>query len=205
MHRCFLFAFGLLLMVALGAGCGGNTGKTTAPKTVLDSIFQAIHFDTTVTYEPCCLMLNDKPFVKFGMRRSALDSLFTFNTLLGGRFAKYPDRFSEGLAFTNAINLDQTTGSLNGTFFVSSENYKGRVIGFHANWVMITDFTPETVQEAIDSLGAVFFPCIAGKMTAKDTVFTVQHPHFDEIFSVTRPEKPDDHHWGTFSYDTELK
>jgi hypothetical protein len=169
----------------------------------LDSIFQVEKFNPNKRYdEPLSLQYRGNPILTIGNELSSLDTNLSFHLDPNMKYEDYFSIIRDHLVFDDEYILKQTTGSLNGLIFFSSDLEKEKIFYFNGNWLLKIDSTDEAKKEAIETITTKLFPCLKGRINFdKKRKVSIDKKDFVEEFRIVKQESND---WSLF-YDVKLK
>lgn len=171
---------------------------------VIDSILMEEGFAPGKEYAPLSLQYLGQPIFAPGqhIRKLPGELSFRFDPNL-----KYQEKYPfivDYLCTDNQFFISQTTGSLNGILYFSTDSTHQQIFNISASWLLDIDINEVTQKEAIESISNSIFPILKDKMTFEDNwSYTHEHQNYDEVFQLKAPAP--DGHWWSFRYDVKMK
>ncbi|WP_143011483.1 hypothetical protein [Chitinophaga filiformis] len=176
----------LLAICMLAVSCTGNhTSKhASTPKakpTLLDSIFLAEGFDTTITYtDPVCLQYKGKPLLTIGGNVKQFDTTFSYRYDPNGKYDRYFPIIKDYLSLDDYYDVTLSTGSILGALYFSADK-QGRIFRLDCQWIIDAELADTSGMEIMNFLTTKYFPCLPPDFKGRKT-FELTHKNYIEKF-----------------------
>ncbi len=180
-----------------------DKNKTNQNQIVLDSIYRAEKFDSTITYKPLILNYKGKSIFTIGQKTTEIDSTLSYRMDPNMDYQGYENIITDYLSTDDNLSIQLGNySSLNGIAFFSADRKSKRIFNVSANWYF--DLQKENMKQvAIDSITKHLFPILKDKLQLKnDWTYELESENQIEKFKVIQREN--DKGWN-LNYEVKLK
>lgn len=170
----------------------------------LDSILEAVHFESTIAYETLSLQYQNQALLSIGQEVNPLREKLSFRSDPNGI---YQDDFSiirDYLSLDDNLSFDLQEGSINGILFFSVEQKLEQIFSFSGHWTIDLEINNNNEQKIIKHISTHLFPVLKKHLKFEaNWQYQVDKTAFVEHFSLTPPKGKG--FWWTLHYNVELK
>lgn len=169
----------------------------------LDSILDANHFDTALTYDSISLQHQNQALLSIGQDVNLLRERLSYRSDPNGSYEDHFPVVTDYLSLDDNLSINLEEGFINGALFFSVEQVQQQIFTFSGHWTIDVEITNHNEAKIIQQITTHLFPILKGHLKFEnDWQHQVDKGNFVEHFNLQAPR--DKGFWWTLNYTIEL-